>query len=43
MRQALLTMEAMKLTKQCFLVSAIANRNINELKAGHRMLAPRGR
>ena len=32
MRQALLTMEAMKLTKQCFLVSAITNRNINELK-----------
>ncbi len=41
MRQALLTMEAMKLTKQCFLVSALANRNINELKEAIAALRPR--
>ena len=41
MRQALLTMEAMKLTKQCFLVSAITNRNINELKEAIAALRPR--
>lgn len=40
MRQALLTMEAMKLTKQCFLVSALANRNINELKEAIAALRP---
>ena len=41
MRQALLTMESMKLTKQCFLVSAITNRNINELKEAIAALRPR--
>ena len=41
MRQALLTMEAMKLTKQCFLVSAITNRNINELKEAIAALKPK--
>ena len=41
MRQALLTMEAMKLTKQCFLVSALANCNINELKEAIAALRPR--
>ena len=41
MRQALLTMESMKLTKQCFLVSAITNRNNNELKEAKAALRPR--